>query len=184
MNSSVQTAPNAMIFKRAGVRETAVLLVVAWLIPFVVHLLPWSGPKPLGAHLLPMFWTAFVATYLHGLRMGLLVGLFAPALNLMLTGLPALRWLSVLGFELVVFALFAWWTVRRRPTWWLIAPVAYLVAKSSATLLQLGLALFGDLGALGGFFFQSLRNGLPGLVVLAAVNFALIRFYPKPGAAR
>jgi hypothetical protein len=86
----------------------------------------------------------------------------------------------------VVFALFAWWAVRRRPAWWFLAPLAYLVAKSSATLLQMGLALFGDLGSPGGFFFQSLRNGLPGLVVLAAVNFALIRYYPKPraGAAR
>lgn len=172
--------PGRGFFRRATMRDTVVLLAVAWLVPFVVHLLPWSGPKPLGAHLLPMFWTAFVAVYLHGLRVGLLVGLIAPALNLALTGLPALRWLSVLSFELVVFAVFVWWAVRHRPALWLIAPAGYLVAKLAATGLQSLLALFGDLGAPSAFLLGSLRNALPGLAVLAIINFALLKFYPKP----
>ena len=42
----------------------------------MVHLIPWTGARPIGAYLLPMFWTAFVATYLFGSRIGALVGVF------------------------------------------------------------------------------------------------------------
>ncbi|MCW5549651.1 MAG: hypothetical protein KIT44_11870 [Opitutaceae bacterium] len=183
MSFSAATVSSRDFFRRASARETVVLLAVAWLVPFLVHVVPWSGSRPLGAHLLPMFWTAFVAVYLHGLRLGLVVALFAPALNLALTGLPALRWIGVLSFELTVFAVFVWWAVRRRPTLWLIAPAGYLVAKLAATGLQALLAVFGDLGAPSAFMLGSLRNALPGLMVLAAVNYALRKLYPKPLAA-
>lgn len=179
MSTRVLAAPADGFFKRATVRETAVLLVVAWLVPFVVHLLPWSGDRPLGAHLLPLFWTAFVAVYLYGLRVGVLVGLFAPAINLALTGLPALPRLAQMSFEVTVFVLVTWLIVRRRATWWLAAPLGYVVAKLAATLL---LALTGE--SAGGMWAAvpiSLFNALPGLVVLAAVNFAVSKYYPKPG---
>ncbi len=179
MNIETQTVPTHDVFKRAGVKETTVLLVVAWLIPFVVHLLPWNGERPLGAHLLPMFWVAFVAVYLHGLRVGLLVGLFAPVLNLMLTGLPALRWMSVLGFELIVFAVLAWWIVRRAPLFWLIAPMGYLAAKTASSLLQYVATPSGEIGTPLVFFLESLRSGLPGLGILTAINLVLVLLYPK-----
>ena len=72
----------APAFKKAGLRETAVLLALAWLVPFAIHLVPWSGGRPLGAYLLPVFWTMLVAVYFYGPVSGLLVGLFAPVLNL------------------------------------------------------------------------------------------------------
>jgi len=178
--TEVQPVPTGGWFKRAGVKETAVLMAAAWLVPFAIHLLPWSGDRPLGAHLLPMFWASFVAVYLYGARIGLLVGLFSPIVNLVVTGMPALRWLSVLGFELVIFVLFAWWTVRRTPKIWLIAPMAYVVAKVCSTFVHLLLAPFGSLGEPGSFFIGSLRTGLLGLAALAAVNYALILLYPKP----
>lgn len=159
------------------------LLGLAWLMPFLVHLLPWGRPVPLGAHLLPMFWTAFAAVYLFGLRTGLLVALFAPGLNLALTGLPALGWLSLLAFELVVFSLFGWWTVRRTPRLWLIAPIGYLVARAASAGLQVLLAGGRNLEEVPQLYVASMRNGLPGLAVLAAVNFALVRLYPKAACA-
>jgi uncharacterized membrane protein len=176
---SAQTVSVTSGFKRATVKETTVLLAVAWLIPFLVHLLPWSGERPLGAHLLPMFWAAFVAVYFFGLRVGLLVGLFAPALNLLLTGLPALRWLSLMGLELTLFTLFTWWTVQRAPRFWLIAPLGYVVAKIASTLVQLALAPVSGVGASSGVFLESLRTGIPGLVVLLTVNLALVLAYSK-----
>lgn len=179
MNPTTQVTAASGAFRRAGVKETTVLLFLAWLVPFLVHLLPWQGSVPLGAHLLPMFWTAFVAVYLFGLGTGLLVALFAPVLNLVLTGLPQLGWLSVLAFELVVFSVFAWWTVRRTPRLWLIAPMGYVVARVLSGALQLLLAGGRDLLDLQHLFVGSLRQGLPGLAVLAAVNFALVRLYPK-----
>ncbi|MFI5357908.1 MAG: hypothetical protein ACHQ4G_11295 [Opitutales bacterium] len=168
------------LFRPAGFKETAVLLALAWLIPFAVHLLPWGGATPLGAHLLPMFWAAFAAVYLFGLRAGLLTGLFAPIVNLAVTGLPALGWLSLLSFELVVFVALAWWSVRRVPWLWLIAPFGYLVARVGSAGVQT--LLPGGAGAMSGLLFNSLRAGWPGLVVLAALNFALVRLYPKDGS--
>src|SRR4051812_38931439 len=88
MNATASTVSTGF-FRRAGIGETVVLLALAWLIPFAVHLVPWSGLRPLGAYLLPMFWTAFVALYFFGPGLGLMVGLFAPVLNLLVTGLPA-----------------------------------------------------------------------------------------------
>jgi len=181
MNTRVPTAPLAGIFKRVTFRETALLLAVAWLVPLAVHLLPWTGAVPLGAHLLPMFWTAFVAVYLYGLRVGLLVGLFAPALSLVLTGQPALQRLALMGFEITVFVAFAWWGVRRRSAWWLVAPLGYLVAKLSATVL---LTLGGAAAGLWAGMPASLLHALPGLMVLAAVNLALVRLYPKSDGPR
>ena len=62
-SNSTTFSPAGTTDRKAGLRETAALLFVAWLVPFAVHLVPWSGDRPLGAYLLPMFWTAFVAVY-------------------------------------------------------------------------------------------------------------------------
>jgi hypothetical protein len=56
-------------------KETTVLLALAWLIPLAIHLVPWSGARPLGAYLLPMFWATFVAVYFFGAGLGVVVGL-------------------------------------------------------------------------------------------------------------
>jgi hypothetical protein len=172
-------------FKKAGVKETTVLLALAWLIPFAVHLAPWSGARPLGAYLLPMFWATFVAVYFFGARLGVVVGLFAPLVNLAVTGLPAWKFLSVLSFELVVFALVTTWLVRRAPRLMLAAPLGYVVAKIGSTGLQAATSAFGDIGSPGDFFVRSLVGGLAGLGVLAVINGALTLFYPKAtGAAK
>jgi len=180
MSSAVAAAPaRAGIFRQATARETAVLLGLAWVLPFAVHLVPWSGPRPLGAALLPMFWATFVALYFYGARTGLVVGLFAPALNLLVTGLPALQFLGVLSVELVLFVAVGVWAMRRSPRVWAIAPLAYLAAKVGSTALQAATGVFGGIGAPAEFFLRSVGGGLAGLAVLAAINGALVRAYPK-----
>lgn len=182
MSSGVVAASPSVVFKRAGVRETAVLLVLAWLVPLAVHLVPWTGARPLGAHMLPMFWAAFAAVYLFGLRTGLLVGLFAPALNLALTGLPALSRLALLGFEITVFVALVWWLVRQGRTAWYLAPLGYVVAKVASALLLV--AAGASTASLWTAVPASLLAALPGLAVLVGVNLALARFYPRSGGNR
>lgn len=182
MSSGVVAVSPSVVFKRASVRETAVLLVLAWLVPFLVHLVPWTGVRPLGAHLLPMFWAAFAAAYLFGLRTGLLVGLFAPALNLALTGLPAWSRLATLSFEITVFVAIVWWLVRRDRAAWYLAPLAYVAAKAAGTLLlfvagALPVSAWSALPA-------SLVAALPGLGVLIGVSLVLARLYPRSAGAR
>lgn len=164
-------------FKRATAVETAILLAVAWLVPLAVHLVPWNGDRPIGVHLVPVFWTGFVAVYFYGLRVGLLVALFAPALNLAMTGLPALERIASMSFELTLFTVGAWAAVKRMPASWGIAPLAWLVARTGYTLLQIMLG--SKMHADAGYFAESIIRVLPGLAVLLAINFALCRFFPK-----
>lgn len=179
--------PNASLFpaevrgfKKASMREMALLLLVAWLVPFTIHQVPWSGQAPLGAHLLPMFWAAFVAVYAYGLGVGMLVALFTPTVNLLLTGMPAARFLGVLGFELAVFSVCASLGLRRWPMFWIVAPASYLVAKIASTLVLSVTDVFGNIGQPVDFFVGSLRTGLAGLVVLALINRLLVKVSPKP----
>lgn len=151
------------------------LLAVAWFVPFAVHLAPWSGVRPLGAYLLPMFWTTFVAAYFYGPKVGALTGLFTPAVNLLVTGLPAWRFLSVMSAELVVFALMSVWAVRRFPRFFLLAPIVCVLVVLISTATQM-VATAGTSGVQWG---QLIVDGLAGLTVLSAINAALVGFYPK-----
>jgi uncharacterized membrane protein len=181
MTTSATTAP-AAVFRKLTVREALVLLVLAWLIPFLVHLAPWSGARPLGAYLLPVFWATFVAVYFYGTAAGLMTGLFTPALNLLVTGQPEWRMFGSISLELVAFVLVAAWIVRRAPRFWLLAPLAYAVAKTVAALVLSAAGTFGTLGAAQHFFSHLLAGGAAGLVALALINAALVKAYPKTAA--
>ncbi|MEO6874937.1 MAG: hypothetical protein ABI222_08955 [Opitutaceae bacterium] len=160
-------------------RETLVLLALAWLIPFLVHLIPWSAPRPLGAYLLPMFWATFVAVYFYGAAVGLLTGLFAPAMNLLLTGLPAARVLGGMSLELVVFVVAMAWAVRHAPRCWLLAPLGYFLARTVTVLVLSPGEILTHADAAGHFFTHLVVGGAAGLVILAIINAALVKFYPK-----
>lgn len=177
MDSSVPTATATTACPRAGVLETTALLALAGLAPLLVHLVPWAGDRPLGAYVLPMFWGAFVAVYFYGARLGLLVGLFAPAINLVVTGLPSARTLALMGLELVVFVGVAAWTVRHRPRLALLAPLGYVVARIATAGLQ---AAMGDDGVSANGLLHAFVRSSAGLIMLAAINAALVWFYPKP----
>ncbi len=174
-------SPADWVFKKATARETAALLAIAWFVPFAVHLVPWAGARPLGAHLLPMFWMTFVAVYFYGVRTGIIVGLFAPAINLLATGLPAWKFIATMSAELVLFALVAAWGVRRFPRLVLIAPLAYVAAKLAVTGAQLAIGSVAGVEAAGAALGRAFVGGLAGLVILGAINAALGWFYPKTG---
>ena len=177
---STLAAPSVSgVFRKVTAREATVLLAIAWLIPFLVHLAPWPGARPLGAYLLPIFWATFVAVYFSGAGAGLLTGLFAPAVNLLVTGLPDWKSFGAAGVEVVIFVLFATWMVRRAPRGWWWAPLGYLVARIGAALLLSAPAALGSLDATAKFLEHVLVGGAAGLIVLALINLALVKFYPK-----
>ncbi len=167
-------------FQRATARETAVLLTVAWLVPFAVHLAPWSGPQPLGAHLLPMFWTTLVATFFYGARLGVIVGLFAPIINLIVTGLPMLAFVATMSAELAVFAVLFALGVRRWPRFVVLAPLAYVGGRLVSTAAFAAMGGFADFSAATGFFTRAFVGGLAGIAVLCALHATLVWLYPKP----
>jgi len=179
MTSLSTTAPSGDLFRKFTAREAAVLFALAWLVPFLIHLVPWGEARPLGAYLLPVFWVTFVALYFYGLTAGLLTGLFAPAVNLLVTGLPAWKFFGTMGLELVVFVLFTTWAVRQSPRFWLWAPLGYFVAKTVAALLVSAPMVVGRPDAAGYFFTHLVVGGAAGLVVLGLINGALVIYCPK-----
>lgn len=179
MNASAPALVSSRVFRTATAREIAVLLAVAWFVPFAVHLAPWSGVRPLGVYLLPMFWATFVATYFYGPKIGALTGLFAPALNLLVTGLPAWRFLSVMSAELVVFALVTAWGVYRSPRFFLLAPIACFLVVLISTAIQVVASVGFSVDGLGEQLGHAVVDGCAGLAVLSAINAALVGFYPK-----
>src|SRR4051812_27192584 len=106
---------------RMGWREGTILVAVAWLVPVLVHLIPWTGPRPLGVYVLPIFWTTFVAIYFYGALPGLAIGLVTPLVNLALTGLPALGSVGLMSLEVTLFVAVAAWLVARWPGFWFAA---------------------------------------------------------------
>jgi len=180
MTTPLSVVPASRFFRPARLSETSVLLAVAWLVPFAVHLVPWSGPRPLGVYLLPMFWTTFVAAYFYGARTAVIVGLFAPLLNALLTGSPAWRSLGVTSFEIVAFALLTTLALRLRPRWVIVAALGYVGARVAAALLLVATGVLGDLGSPVHYVQRALVNGLAGFAVLTVINLALVRNYPRP----
>ena len=164
--------------RKVGSRANAIILAIALCMPVLIHMAPWGGGVPLGAFLLPMFWVAFVAVYLYGPWVGLLVALLGPTVNTFLTRFPAIKFNIAMTFELAVFVLFAWLVIRtpRGRAFWLLAPLSYVVAKTcSSGLRAAGVSFLGDIGSAGEFFLRSVTNGAPGLLILAVINFALVR---------
>lgn len=172
-------ARRILLFKTVGWREAAVLVAVAWLVPFLVHLVPWGGARPLGVHVLPVFWTTFLAVYFYGALPGLAVGLVTPLVNLALTGLPALRMVGPMGMEVAFFAGAAALLTGRWPTFGLVAPLAWVVAKALAIAGQFLVPAFHYADQPFQHLLRSAQNGLTGLAVLAAINVLLVKFYPK-----
>lgn len=174
MSSVAPVAPLPLVFKRATFKQAAVLLAVAWLVPFLVHLLPWSGARPLGAHLLPMFWTAFAAVWLYGFRLGLAAALMAPVINLLVTGLPLAGGVTLMALELTIFVVCAWLALGRGWRGWWLAPVAYFTARLLTFALGLLLGWRNGFAELG----PALLAALPGLAVLAVINRVLQLRHP------
>jgi hypothetical protein len=169
----------ALFLSRIGWRETTVLLVAAGLVPFLVHLLPWSGHRPLGVYVLPVFWTTFLAVYFRGALTGMLVGLVTPLINLLVTGLPVSLTVGSMSLEVIFFVLGASWLVRRWPGLMLVAPLAWVAAKGLAIGVQYFIPAFAEAEYPWQHLARSTQNGLAGLVVLAAINLLLVKFYPK-----
>lgn len=173
------SARSAFVLPRAGWRETTILLAVAGLVPLLVHLLPWAGPRPLGVYVLPVFWTTFLAVYFHGAVLGLLVGLVTPVINLLLTGLPAMKTTGTMSLEVGLFVLVAALLVSRWPGFRFNAPLAWVAGKALAIAVQFFVPAFGYTGNPLQHLPRSMQNGLAGLAVLAVINVLLVSFYPK-----
>jgi hypothetical protein len=155
---------------------TVSALALSAVLPVLVHMLPVTGGMPAGARLLPIFFAPLIAALLGRPAAALTAALLAPALNHLLTGMPAAATLPGLMMQLVLFTGLAV-LLARRPLLTLLAPAAYLLAYYLAPVLLTLLAALPGLDHLAGGSTRPLTAVLasawPGLLALLGVAWAM-----------
>jgi hypothetical protein len=169
----------------ANLRQKAILQVPAalltfgmmWLLPLLVHiLLPLTGPVPVGARLLPIFYAPLLAAWLFHPAVGLAASIIMPFINHAFTGMPTLPMSILLSLELVVFSLVL---LLNRKYWprLPLAPLAFVLAKVASAALLFFTALLPL--SPWAYLTSSIQNGLPGLIILFGLHLALARLASK-----
>jgi hypothetical protein len=163
-----------LLTKNKPLQIPALLVTIALMLlfPYLIHLI--GGPTA-GGRWLPIFYAPFVAALLFQPVVAIVAALSAPFLNHLLTGAPALPMAVVLSVELLVFVLLARQMARRWPAFWGAAPLAYLLAKLSSTLLLAILPVTLLPLSPGQFLSSSLAAAWPGLLVLLFINWLTVR---------
>ena len=150
-----------------------ITLGLMWLVPFLIHLIPFSGTIPLGARLLPIFYAPLLAAWLFNPIVGIASGLLMPFINHTFTGMPAFNVAVMLSVELGVFSLILTIYKTRYPRLSLLAPFAVIAGKTVSALLLFIIPLVPL--SPWAYFTSSVVNAIPGLLVLLAINLTLNR---------
>ena len=158
--------------KPLQIPATIITIFLMILFPFIIHLI--GGPVA-GARWLPIFYAPFVAAVLFRPGVAIVAALSAPFLNHLITGAPPLPMVVVLSFQLVLFGIIVNQLVRRWPAFWGAAPLAYLLALASSTILLAVLPISLLPVSPWQFFSTSILSALPGLLVLLLINWLLLK---------
>jgi hypothetical protein len=142
-------------------RELGILLCLSVMFPFLIHIIPVPQDSRLGVRLLPMFYAPLLAALVGRQGTAFAVALLAPWLNWALTSHPAPAGASMMSLQLLVFAYLA----------------CMAVAALAAAMLP---SLIDGRGALS-WAIASVSSGLPGLFILVAINWMVLRYYPPGG---
>ncbi len=164
----------------ASLREKVILQVPAafltlflmWALPLLVHIIPLTGPAPVGARLLPIFYAPLLAAWIFHPAVGLLASLLMPFINHAFTGMPTLPMTALLSLELVVFS---FGLLLNRKYWpkLPLAPLVFVAAKVISAILLVFVAIVP--ASPWAYLVSSLQNALPGLLILLVLHWALLR---------
>ncbi len=164
-------------FRAVPLRATAILLVVASVLPWLVHLIPPHQGTPMGAVLLPLFVVPLVALLRYSPSVGLIVATAGPVLSFLVTGLPQGPMLILLTIELIVFTLVAGQLLRASTLGWVAAPLAFLFTKTVSLIVLTLLPFLSQIEPLN-YFFTSISVALPGILLLGLINVLGLLYRP------
>lgn len=169
------TTTQPRLLSKLQITETVVIFIATLMLPFLVHLLPSIGSKPIGAYFLPIFYAPFIGAFLFRRHVALIPALLAPILNHAITGRPAPEVVFIMTCELVIFSLIVSAFKEKAGNFWLLAPLSYIGAKMFSFVL---ISVVPDLvpAAPIHFVVRSITTAAPGLAALALLNFAALRF--------
>ena len=120
-----------------------------------------------------------LAALLGRTQTGLIVAVVAPWLNWALTTHPTPRGGVVMTIQLLAFVLALHALVRGCGSRWFLAAPAYLASMAVASLAVGAFpALIGGRSVMP-WVAQGVVTGLPGLAILVAINWLVVRTYPS-----
>ncbi|MEO7700056.1 MAG: hypothetical protein ABIZ04_12600 [Opitutus sp.] len=156
--------------------EAAALVASAWLVPMLVHLIPWAGPRPIGVALLPAFWTALLAAYFFGELWGVVLVIIVPLVNTVVTGLPEPARVFTMTLELSAYVIFAALLIRLLRNLPIGAPLAFVFAKAFVILVHWSLPVFHYTRQPLQHLRTTIQDCSWGLIVLFVLHLILWRF--------
>lgn len=169
------------------ITHTALYLALAVLLPIGFHATGLGGRAFLPMHIPPL-----LAGFLLGPYSGIIVGLLAPGLSHLLTGMPPTYALPLMSLELPMYGLVAGMAYRRLNLNIYVALVAAMIV--GRIMFGLGLfvlGLFMNLPYDAAAFFSSggaIVSGLPGIavqiVLIPILVAALKRYYEMGGNSK
>jgi len=156
------------------ISHTALYLSLAVLLPIAFHALGTAGRI-----FLPMHIPVLLAGFLIGPGGGFLVGLLAPGLSNLLTGMPPTYAVALMTLELPVYGLAAGVTYRRwRLNIYLALLIAMILGRIMFALSLLLLADFINLPYTAAMYFSAggaLVAGLPGIFLQLVIIPIIIK---------
>ncbi|MCG2783848.1 MAG: hypothetical protein L6461_01960 [Anaerolineae bacterium] len=168
------------MFRISFLRQNAIVQVPAalitfglmWLLPLLVHIVPLTGPVPVGARLLPIFYAPLLAAWIFHPAVGLFASLLMPFINHAFTGMPTLPMTVLLSLELIVFS----FGLLLNKKYWPrlpLAPLAFVAGKVISAILLVFVAVVPV--SPWAYLVSSVQNALPGLLILLVLHLALVR---------
>lgn len=163
-------------------RELGVLLCLSVMFPFLIHIIPVPQDSRLGARLLPMFYAPLLAALVGRTGTAFAVALLAPWLNWALTSHPAPAGASMMTLQLLAFVAAMRAMLARARTRWFLAAPSYLACMAVTALAAAIVPSLVDGREALAWAVASVSTGLPGVFILVAINWLVLRVYPPGGA--
>lgn len=143
---------------RAISAQMVLLLGAAFALPALAH---WAGVSVRAW--LPMHWPVIFAGLCYGWRSGALIGLAAPGVSFLLSGMPPPAMLPAMTAELAAYGFCAGF-FREQLRWNLFASAAAALIGGRFAFVGIGLATGAIAGPLPGYFRAALLPGLPAAI--------------------
>ena len=169
---NINSAALTLFVKDLELKGVTILITASLIIPFIIHLIPPANGIRLGAVLLPMFYVPLIAVIFYKFRTALIVTAFGPVINYLLTGSPQYQSVPLLTFEVLLFVLMLTVLLKNNK----LIKVSALISILPALIVPpLVFALFSGSGSPVDHILISLKNAIPGIIILSVLNIFLLR---------